>query len=382
MKLKKRLFATVLSVLSSASILALAGCSNTSSEVGKPGDTSGNTEAKTYQFLGLMDDADLASYGMQYALWLKLDADGTASMDRYGFLSYDDSPAAENSSYTADYMVGTWEETTRDGVECVEVSVGVKTESGEMTAVTTGSAYNIGGKYSFELTVPIVVGMFDRAVTFEGQEGTLYEDADAFIQANVKKFEAPESVTTLTDAEHDATVYIQDDGNALMYYGYSEIATGTYTNDGEGALAFTFGEDEKIDATVDVEADTASFTYHYVMYGDFAMDLKFTGTYSKIPEIASSTEEPDESENSYTGTYNKQTWTLTLNDETNCTMSTTMGGFSVPFNGTYVKDEENIVTITCNPSNPTMQDIWAGVKDVRWKLNDADHTMTPVTEQA
>ena len=375
MKIKKWL-ATVLGCTLAVSTAACAGVFAACGNGDEKNPSPGGETTPAYQFLGMMDDDDLSSYGMQCALWLQLDSDGTASIDKYSYLSYDASPAAENKNYQADFMVGTWEKTERDGVEGVSIEVGVKQEDGSMKGVTTAMAYNRGGKYSCELTIPIVVDMFDRGVEFEGTEGALYEDADEFITENALTFTPPANETTLT-SDNGGTVYVQSEGKLLIYNGYNMIAEGTYENDGEGNMSVTVGA-TKIDATVDADADTVSFTYEYALYGDYTMTFEFSGKYSEIPVAEAG--EPEVQENVYTGTYNGQTWTLTIKDATTCTMSTQMGGFDVPFNGTYVKDEQGVVTVTCNPSNETMQSIWAGVKNVKWQLNEADHTMTAIAE--
>ena len=169
MKIKKWL-ATVLGCTLAVSTAACAGVFAACGNGDEKNPSPGGETTPAYQFLGMMDDDDLSSYGMQCALWLQLDSDGTASIDKYSYLSYDASPAAENKNYQADFMVGTWEKTERDGVEGVSIEVGVKQEDGSMKGVTAAMAYNRGGKYSCELTIPIV-GLGVEASALLSQKG-------------------------------------------------------------------------------------------------------------------------------------------------------------------------------------------------------------------
>lgn len=374
MKLKRFLLALFAGILAVGS-LALAACSG-----GGTDDDEDNNEGPvtiSYQLSGVMDGEDLDTFSFaKGAFWLKLMSDGSIVMDRYNFGNYNASPAAENDDYIQNYMQGEWEETTRDGVEALSIEIYVLNDAGIKTQSSNATAYNSNGTYSCSLKMEVVTGSgFFRQVQFTGGK-TLYADADEFIEKNAKEFVAPESVATFTDEEHGGTVYLQKDGALLIYNGYSQIATGTWANDKAGNITVTLSG-KPVTVTVDIAADTATFAYEYALYGDeYKINFTFTAKYSEIPE-----QEAAAQKNVYTGAYNGQTWTLTLTDATNCTMSTSMAGYTIPFSGTYVKDANGVVTVTCNPEDDRLQGIWAGVSNVKWQLND-DQTMTAVEEEA
>ena len=374
MKFKKFFLGVVIGILAVAS-LALGACSNDGGN-----DDEGKNDGPvtiSYQLSGVMDGEDLDSFSFaKGAFWLKLMSDGSIVMDRYSFGNYNTSPAAENDDYIQNYMQGEWEESTRDGVEALSIEIYVLNEAGIKTQSSSATAYNSNGTYTCSLRMEVVSGAgFFRQVSFSGGT-TLYADADEFIEKNAKEFVAPESVAIFTDEENGGTVYLQEDGTVLIYSGYSQAASGTWANDKAGNMTVTVAG-TPITVTVDTAADTATFAYEYAIYGDYKINFTFTAKYSDIPEFSAVVQE-----NTYTGTYGEQIWTLTLTDDTNCTISTTMMGFTVPFSGTYAKDANGIVTITCNPDNEQLQGIWAGVSNVKWQLNDEDHSMTAVVEEA
>lgn len=374
MKFKKFFLGVVIGILAVAS-LALGACSNDGGN-----DDEGKNDGPvtiSYQLSGVMDGEDLDSFSFaKGAFWLKLMSDGSIVMDRYNFGNYNTSPAAENDDYIQNYMQGEWEKTTRDGVEALSIEIYVLNEAGIKTKSSSATAYNSNGTYTCSLRMEVVSGAgFFRQVSFSGGT-TLYADADEFIEKNAKEFVAPASVAIFTDEKNGGTVYLQEDGTVLIYSGYSQAASGTWANDKAGNMTVTVAG-TPITVTVDTAADTATFAYEYAIYGDYKINFTFTAKYSVIPEFSAVVQE-----NTYTGTYGEQIWTLTLTDDTNCTISTTMMGFTVPFSGTYAKDANGIVTITCNPDNEQLQGIWAGVSNVKWQLNDEDHTMTAVVEEA
>lgn len=374
MKFKKFFLGVFIGILAVAS-LALGACSNDSGNDDEDKDNGPVTIS--YQLSGVMDGEDLDSFSFaKGAFWLKLMSDGSIVMDRYSFGNYNTSPAAENDDYIQNYMQGEWEETTRDGVEALSIEIYVLNEAGIKTQYSSATAYNSNGTYTCSLKMEVVSGAgFFRQVSFSGGT-TLYADADEFIEKNAKEFVAPESVAIFTDEENGGTVYLQEDGTVLIYSGYSQAASGTWANDKAGNMTVTVAG-TPITVTVDTAADTATFDYEYAIYGDYKINFTFTAKYSEIPEFGAAVQE-----NVYTGTYGEQIWTLTLTDDTNCTISTTMMGFTVPFSGTYAKDANGIVTVTCNPDNEQLQGIWAGVSNVKWQLNDEDHSMTAVVEEA
>ena len=374
MKFKKFFLGVVIGILAVAS-LALGACSNDSGNDDEDKDNGPVTIS--YQLSGVMDGEDLDSFSFaKGAFWLKLMSDGSIVMDRYSFGNYNTSPAAENDDYIQNYMQGEWEESTRDGVEALSIEIYVLNEAGIKTQSSSATAYNSNGTYTCSLRMEVVSGAgFFRQVSFSGGT-TLYADADEFIEKNAKEFVAPESVAIFTDEKNGGTVYLQEDGTVLIYSGYSQAASGTWANDKAGNMTVTVAG-TPITVTVDTAADTATFNYEYAIYGDYKINFTFTAKYSVIPDFSAVVQE-----NTYTGTYGEQIWTLTLTDDTNCTISTTMMGFTVPFSGTYAKDANGIVTITCNPDNEQLQGIWAGVSNVKWQLNDEDHSMTAVVEEA
>lgn len=374
MKFKKFFLGVFIGILAVAS-LALGACSNDSGNDDEDKDNGPVTIS--YQLSGVMDGEDLDSFSFaKGAFWLKLMSDGSIVMDRYSFGNYNTSPAAENDDYIQNYMQGEWEETSRDGVEALSIEIYVLNEAGIKTQSSSATAYNSNGTYTCSLRMEVVSGAgFFRQVSFSGGT-TLYADADEFIEKNAKEFVAPESVAIFTDEENGGTVYLQEDGTVLIYSGYSQAASGTWANDKAGNMTVTVAG-TPITVTVDTAADTATFDYEYAIYGDYKINFTFTAKYSEIPEFGAAVQE-----NVYTGTYGEQIWTLTLTDDTNCTISTTMMGFTVPFSGTYAKDANGIVTVTCNPDNEQLQGIWAGVSNVKWQLNDEDHSMTAVVEEA
>lgn len=381
MKLKKLLLGFVLALFSLSTVFAIAGCSDPSdtSGSGSSGGTSGGGDAagKTYQFVGVMDDADLANYGMQCTLWLKLNADGTATMDKYSHLTYNDAPAAENNAYQAGYMTGNWEESVKDGVTGISISVASYNDDGEAVDSASGTAYKRGASYSVTLDMPIIPGLSSfapRAVEFKGQEGALYADADEFIQENVAVFTPPASVTTFT-SDNGGTVYIQEGGTLLLYNGYNQVAEGTYANDKAGNMTVTIGT-QTIPVAVDTAADTASFSYEYVIYGDYSTTFNLTcDKYSDIPASAAQ-ETPD---NVYTGSAAYGAVILTLTDDTKATVDYMNGGFV--YNCTYVR-EGNVITLTWikEEGQTSMSEMmWPGLD--KWTLNDEDHTMTAIEDE-
>ncbi len=377
MKLKKLLLGCVLALFSLATVFAVAGCAD-GTDKDSSGGTSGGGDAagKTYQFVGVMDDADLANYGMQCTLWLKLNADGTATMDKYSHLTYNDAPAAENNAYQAGYMTGNWEESVKDGVTGISISV-ASYRDGEALDTASGTAYKRGASYSVTLDMPIIPGLSSfapRAVEFKGQEGALYADADEFIRENVAVFTPPASVTTFT-SDNGGTVYIQEGGTLLLYNGYNQVAEGTYANDKAGNMTVTIAA-KTISVTVDTEADTASFSYEYVIYGDYKTVFDLTcDKYSDIPASAAQ-ETPD---NVYTGSASLGAVILTLTDDTKATVDYMNGGFV--YNCTYVR-EGNVITLTWikeEGQGSYSEMMWPGLD--KWTLNDEDHTMTAVEDE-
>ena len=373
MKVRKLLAGLVLAILAIGAVFAFAGCKNEGEDDKKP--VGGGEVTISYQFSGVMDGEDLDSFSFaKGAFWLKLMSDGSAVMDRYNFGNYNASPAEENDDYVPGYMSGEWETVNRDGVEALSIEVYMLT-NGVKTNTATGTAYNRNGTYSCSLRLEVVQGSgFYRAVEFTGGT-TLYADADEFITENAQTFTPPASLITFT--AEGGTVYVQEAGKALIYSGYSQIAEVTYANDGEGNMTIT-AAGKTIDVAVDTEKNTATFEYEYSMYGEYTTKFTFVcADYSKIPVVAAQAP----AENVFTGTYSGMTWTLTLTDDENCTISAKMGGFDVVFNCTYVKDADNVVTLTpAADMDAAYKPAWAVIDGVKWQLGE-DNAMTAIAPQ-
>lgn len=379
MKLKKLLLGFVLALLSLSTVFVLAGCTDPS-DSGSSGSSGDGPDpaGKTYQFVGVMDDADLANYGMQCTLWLKLNADGTAVMDKYSHLTYNDAPAAENTAYQADYMTGNWSENVKDGVTGLSISVASYDKDGVAQDSVSGIAYKMGDNYTVTLAMPIMPGLGSfapRNVSFKGQEGAIYADADEFIQENAAVFTPPASVATFV-SDNGGTVYVQEGGTLVVYSGYNQVAEGTYANDQAGNMTVTIGG-QTIPVTVDTAADTASFSYEYVIYGNYKTVFDLTcDKYSDIP--VSVAQQP--AENVYNGNASLGAVVLTLTDETHATVDYMNGGFV--YHCTYVRTGDEIVLtwIKEEGQGSYSEMMWPSLD--KWTLNDADHTMTAVEDEA
>lgn len=376
MKFKKFFLGVVIGILAVAS-LALGACSNDGGN-----DDEGKDDGPvtiSYQLSGVMDGEDLDSFSFaKGAFWLKLMSDGSIVMDRYSFGNYNTSPAAENDDYIQNYMQGEWEETTRDGVEALSIEIYVLNEAGIKTQSSSATAYNSNGTYTCSLRMEVVSGAgFFRQVSFSGGT-TLYADADEFIEKNAKEFVAPESVAIFTDEENGGTVYLQEDGTVLIYSGYSQAASGTWANDKAGNMTVTVAG-TPITVTVDTAADTATFDYEYAIYGDYKINFTFTAKYSVIPEFSAVVQE-----NVYNGTYGGQmpmAITLTIVDDTKATLvATVMQGYAPSFDCTYVL-EDGVITLTCDVVDENSKMVWDNLAH-SWQLNDEDHSMTAVVEEA
>ena len=187
------------------------------------------------------------------AFLLNLNEDGTASCDKYAYGQYNADPAASNPSYAAGYLTGKWKEVEKDGVPCLQI----KLEAAGGANAQTAYAYDIAGEYSFDMTFPVVPGAsYTRNVTMSGSEEKAFADADAFIQGKKMEFVAPDHVDVFTDAEQNATAYLQADGTMLIYAGYDKFADGKWMIGADGVSISIGGEA----VSVTTEGNTASFT--------------------------------------------------------------------------------------------------------------------------
>lgn len=161
-------------------------------DVEKEDDVKGATkdsDAVSYQFIGTY--GELEDRGMAYAMKMNLYGDGSAELDRYNYVAQGtngEEPSEDSEVYVTDepyeeaFMTGTWENSEKDGVECLAITVHATDEEGNAVNEVTCYAYEISGEYSFEMTFPLVVGMkYTRIITLSGTSEVVYADADSFI---------------------------------------------------------------------------------------------------------------------------------------------------------------------------------------------------------
>ena len=259
-------------VLAAMMVLAMIACSGSGTTATTPTTTTTQTqttqtepaktdagepaaETKSYQLVGVYEEEGANASMLNAAFLLNLNEDGTATCDRYQFSQFNAAPAAENASYEVNFMTGTWKPVTKDGVDCLQIKIAVVNEDGSTSNDQTAYAYEIAGEYSFDLTFPIVKGMsYSRTATMNGGETKNYADADAFIAAYKKDFVAPDHIAEFTG--EGATVYLTEDGTALVYLGVDKNAEGQWSFD--GALSLTIGGNEQ---ELTIDGNKASFTY-------------------------------------------------------------------------------------------------------------------------
>lgn len=269
-------------------------------------------EPDIYQFWGKYEESDGAYASFtNAAFFLNLDEEGEAVLDKYNFSTYNASPAAENSAFSAGYMLGTWKVAKKEGVDCLQIKLACYNSDGTEDTTTSGTyyAYEDEDVYSFDLTFPIVRGQsFTRIVTLEGQLGKKYADADAFIQAYKKEFVDPANILKVT-SEKGGVAYFQEDGTILLYNGHDKVAEGTWTKS-DTALSIIV-DDEEINAVIDGNEATLTYTYNMAGYAEvewvFVID-NFTVLPNKggeeEPPLGVLVEMVDE-ENNATLTFNK-----------------------------------------------------------------------------
>lgn len=154
-------------------------------------DAEKQSDVVAYQFVGSYDE--LRDRGMAFAMKMDLYEDGRAELDRYNYAAQgtdgtENSEQAEvyktDEPYDTAYMTGTWEESEKDGVECLEIVVHATDADGKEVNEVTCYAYEVGGEYSFDLTFPLIVGQkYTRVIPLSGNETVQYADADALIAA-------------------------------------------------------------------------------------------------------------------------------------------------------------------------------------------------------
>lgn len=351
-----------------------AANNTTSTEPAKTEAEPAPAAKKSYQLVGRYEEEGANAGMLNAAFLLNLNEDGTAVADRYQFAQYNASPAAENPSYQASYLSGTWKEVEKDGVACLQIKLAYIDEAGNSSNDQTAYAYEIAGEYSFDLTFPIVPGMsYSRIAPMVGGETKVYADADAFIAANKLDFVEPESLVKF--ASDAASVYLQDGGAALLYVGTSKAAEGKWSADGE--LKIDLGG-EPVAVTVDGAKASIAFSRDR---GDGEM-VDYTLTCDDISALASAAPAAAPAEDApYTGDPidlggNPYDATLTLNDDGTATLSVAMG-----MNVLYTKVGD-VVALTENPDAP-LEGYGATIFSIvphAWQVNDETKTMTALKD--
>lgn len=241
----------------------------------------GNTD--TYQLWGKLEEGGSYATFTDAAFLLNLEADGKTALAKYGFASYDASPAAQNRNYNPSYMSGTWKAVNKEGVDCLQIKLAFVNDDGSEESAATYYAYESEGVYTVDLTLALIKGQsFTRTVSMEGQKGKKYADADAFIQAFKKEFEEPTNILKVESKENGGVAYFTQDAKVLIYVSTSKIAEGTYV---KTATSLTLKIDDK-DIQVALSMTNASFTYTYDMAGYTTIDLVFefpVADFAKLP---------------------------------------------------------------------------------------------------
>lgn len=254
-------------LLAAMMLLSLAACgpkddANPTNTPTGGGDDQ-QTAPKSYQFIGAYEEGGENAAMLDCAFMLDLNEDGTAVASRYMMAQGDHSPAAENPTYTASYLSGTWKAVQKDGVDCLQIKLAYVNEDGTESNSQTCYAYDVAGVYSFEMTFPVVPGMsYSRIATMEGKEEKTYATADEFLKAYEREAaefnyggeggeQTPEP-TQEPDAEGIATyeagnlqfVLLDDTNLKVKYPAYGMERDGfTYVLDGNKLTITAPGED-------------------------------------------------------------------------------------------------------------------------------------------
>lgn len=373
MKLRKLLVALLAVVMAVGVATAFAACGDGD----KKDDKKDPVNEKTYQLNGSLTD-DLGPIGKGFEYMLNLNKDGSSVLSRYNPYNYNTEDAATNKDYDAEFMTGTWKAAKKEGIDCLQIKLAAKTQAGGTANDVTVYSYETAGVYSVEITVPIVVGQsFTRPISLTGGETKKYADANAFIQGTKKAFVAPESVTTFLAKQNDATIgtlYIQAEGKVVAYYGYQEVANGTYVKDATSMKVNLKGTEY----TVTIEGNKGSFDYTHNIYGDYNAELHFVcEDLTKVPAFGDTEFEIV----TYTGTYRGTEYSIKLTSATDCTytgkMSYQDNTFDVPFDCTYKIGKDKVIALTVKEEPTGMTaGAWPGMKAITWTVNETDKTMT------
>lgn len=274
---------TTLTIFAGLMLTACGGGNNGDNSGGNSGTTPPATNTDSYQFWGKLEEGGSYASFTDAAYLLNLDVDGKTSLDKYAFATYDASPAATNTSYTASYMAGTWKAVQKEGVDALQIKLAYINDDGSEEGSQTYYAYESEGVYSVDLTIALVKGQsFTRTVEMEGQKGKKYADADAFIQAYKKDFVEPTNIVKVESKANGGVAYFQEDGKVLIYSGTNKIAEGTYVK-ANTSLTLNIGETE---IPVTLSATVCSFTYIYDLAGYSQVELVFefpVADFAKLP---------------------------------------------------------------------------------------------------
>lgn len=363
-------------LLAAMMLLSLVAC-NPSGEGGATPTPGGSdptdppATAKSFQFYGKYEEEGEFASMMASAFLLNLNEDGTAVVDKYAFGNYDASDAASNPSFSASYMSGTWKEVEKDGVPCLQIKLACVDAAGNESDNQTAYAYDVAGVYSFDMTFPVVPGMsYSRVASMEGKAEKTYADANAFIQAYKKEFVAPESVGTFTDAEHNGTAYLQENGTMLLYAGYDKFAEGTWSL-GMTGLSLTLNG-EAVEVTMDgmkasfsTSRDLAGNVMNYTFVCEDITKIAGTGAPADGGETGG--DEPTEEEG--IASYKAGGLVLVCMDETN--MKVKFPEYKMEREGfTYVLDG-NTLTVTA-PGEDVLGafgQIWSAMGAEKWTID-------------
>lgn len=265
----KKFLAIVLAAMMALALVACGGSSAPAASDSKPAannasepakteakDEAPAAEAKSYQLEGVYAETGDYAATINGAFLCNLNADGTAVIDRYKYANYNTAPAAENPTYEANFMTGTWKAVEKDGIESLQIKVACVDAAGNESNAGTFYANEVAGEWSFDLNFPIVVGAgYTRTVTLTGGETQKYADADSFLQAYKQEFVAPEHVGEFV-AEDGAVAYLFEDGTLAVYVNFAKSVEGTWSN-ADGVKIALDGKDVE----VKTEGNSASFDY-------------------------------------------------------------------------------------------------------------------------
>lgn len=382
--------------LAAMMVFAMIACTGSNPAETKPAAETAATEApaaepassETYQLCGVYAEDGQGADMMTAAFVLDLNADGSAKLARYKYLSYDASPAATNPSYEDSFMSGTWKKVEKDGIESLQIKIAVVNGDGSTTNDQTVYAYESAGDWSVEIAFPIVPGMsYSRNVELIGNTEKKFADGDAMIAQYKQEFVAPEHVA-MFEAEGGNAAYLFEDGKLALYVAHQAAAEGTWKL-GEALEITVNGE------AVNVISDgtTASFEYSRDRGdGELITENYVCGDITALEKVAPQEAAAPAEDAPYTsvakvqlGADNAFDATLVLNEDGTAVFTVAMG-----MNVKYEK-LGNVVVLYQDEAAPLEGNAAAifGAAPKAWILDDETKTMAStyaayffVTEQA